>query len=111
MGPPVREAARTSQAPAPHRAEDGVMLSPDHTYRGHALRLVEWGLAVFPLKPRDKAPATRHGFKEATSDPRIVDGWWQGWPDLNIGIATGKASGVWVLDVDGETGEASLAAL
>jgi hypothetical protein len=82
-----------------------------HDLHSHALVLVERGLAVFPLKERDKAPATRHGFKDATHDRGVVDGWWKGWPEQNIGIATGKASGVWVLDVDGEKGEASLAAL
>ncbi len=78
----------------------------------HAMQLVvECRLAVFPLKPGDKAPATKRGFKNATNDASIVDSWWRDCPDQNIGIATGKTSGVWVLDVDGEEGEASLARL
>jgi len=44
----------------------------------------------------------------ATTDPAIIRGWWARWPDANIGIATGPESGIFVLDVDGEDGQASL---
>lgn len=40
--------------------------------------------------------------------------WWQRWPDANIGIATGRKSGLVVLDVDeknGKHGDASLTRL
>jgi hypothetical protein len=52
-----------------------------------------------------------HGFRDATTDETIVTQWWTTYPDANIGIATGPVSGILVLDVDGEEGEASLAAL
>ncbi len=39
------------------------------------------------------------GFKAATTDPGKVRSWWLGWPDANVGIATG-ASGLTVLDID-----------
>src|SRR5262245_60035813 len=81
------------------------------TLAEHALMLAERGLAVFPLKARDKAPVTKHGFKDATTDLAVIKGWWEGWPEQNIGIATGERSGVFVVDVDGEQGEASLEAL
>src|SRR5690348_17878098 len=35
---------------------------------------------------------------------------WKRWPESNIGLATGEASGVVVLDIDGAEGEASLKA-
>jgi hypothetical protein len=73
-----------------------------------AFKLAERGLAVFPLKARDKIPATRHGCKDATKDLEVIAAWWDGWPQANIGIATGSKSGIWVLDIDGEEGEASL---
>jgi hypothetical protein len=38
-----------------------------------------------------------------------VAAWWEIYPDANIGLATGPKSGVWVLDVDGPEGEATLA--
>ncbi len=40
----------------------------------------------------------------ATTDEDTICGWWGRWPDCNVGIMTGPASGVVVLDVDGERG-------
>ncbi|HET8843990.1 MAG TPA: bifunctional DNA primase/polymerase [Ktedonobacteraceae bacterium] len=62
------------------------------------------GLPVFPLVPRDKMPRVPRGFYSATTDPEQIQGWWSRWPSANIGIATGKASGLWVLDVDPRNG-------
>lgn len=47
-----------------------------------------------------KHPRTQHGFQDATTDAKQIRDWWTGWPDANIGITTGEASGLWVLDVD-----------
>lgn len=58
-----------------------------------------YGWHVFPCH-RDKTPRTPHGFKDATRDPAIITAWWERWPDASIGIATGKVSGIFVLDVD-----------
>lgn len=74
------------------------------------------GWAVFPLASGTKIPAIAggHGCKDATCDVSIVEAWWQTWPSANIGILCGPApvgSGVWVLDVDGPEGRASLQAL
>lgn len=41
---------------------------------------------------------------EASSDPTIVDGWLEQWPDTNLGIATGAGSGFFALDIDPEKG-------
>ncbi len=51
------------------------------------------------------------GVLEASTDPAVIRSWWDKMPDANIGIATGKASNLVVLDVDGRTGEATLADL
>ncbi|CAN5863546.1 hypothetical protein BH24CHL4_BH24CHL4_19550 [soil metagenome] len=48
------------------------------------------------------------GSKDATTDPQIIQQWWAGFPDANIGIATGHVSGILVLDIDGDTGRESL---
>jgi hypothetical protein len=69
-----------------------------------ALTLVEHGLPVFPVKPRSKIPATLDGFKSATVDPDQLRAWWGRWPDANIGVPTGAASGFVVLDVDARHG-------
>jgi hypothetical protein len=59
-----------------------------------------------------KHPRTADGFKSASSELARINGWWRTWPTANIGIATGKASGFWVLDVDPDKGgEATLAML
>lgn len=48
----------------------------------------------------------------ATSDLETVNDWLTAWPSLNLGIATGSASGFFVLDVDPDHGGAeTLAAL
>jgi hypothetical protein len=73
-----------------------------------ALELARLGCAVFPCQPRGKTPATQNGCKDATTDPVRINSWWNAYPDLNIGIATGAVSGFFVVDVDGEKGEASL---
>ena len=69
------------------------------------------GRPVFPCHPRSKKPLTQYGFKDATTDLATVGKWWRQWPDANIGIATGAPSGIWVLDIDGDEGEATLATL
>lgn len=66
--------------------------------RGYA----EAGWPVFPLKPRDKVPATSHGCKDATTDVDRVVAWWRKHPDHNIGLATGYQFDV--LDLDGDEG-------
>ncbi len=66
-----------------------------------ALYYAQLGLAVFPLQPRGKVPFLDGGFKVATKDPAQISTWWTRWPDANIGIATGAASGgLVVIDAD-----------
>ena len=72
-----------------------------------ALKLAERGLAVFPCRPQNKRPATAHGLKDATVDPRVIERWWHE-NDYNIGVATGAISGMMVIDVDNVEAEAEL---
>lgn len=61
------------------------------------------GWHIFPCKTRDKTPIVKWQ-DEATNDlPRLVD-WWTEYPDANIGLATGKRSGLFALDVDSRHG-------
>jgi hypothetical protein len=69
------------------------------------------GWQVFPLKPREKLPATRRGFYDATSNTATLRRYFTGAHPYNIGIRTGVPSGVFVLDVDGEIGLESLSEL
>ena len=56
------------------------------------------GWYVFPVKARDKVPATRHGFKDATNDLEQLTATFAG-RDYNVGIACGP-SGLVVVDID-----------
>ena len=66
-----------------------------------ALAFARHGWPVFPCLPGQKIPATRHGFRDATTDQEQIKDWFgrgrgRGW---NLAIATG-APGPDVLDVD-----------
>jgi len=75
---------------------------------GAALWYASQGLRVFPLQAGSKIPRPgSRGFKDATSDPAIIEQWWSQWPDANIGIATGHL--VEVIDIDGAAGQHSRA--
>jgi hypothetical protein len=76
-----------------------------------ARTLATKGLSIFPCQPGAKTPATPNGLLAATTDPENIKQWWSANQDYNIGIATGETSGVWVLDIDGDEGEATLRAL
>jgi hypothetical protein len=71
---------------------------------GAELVLARKGLRVFPCKERSKEPLILGNLKRATTDERIIGSWWLSRPALNIGIATGQGSGVWVLDIDADKG-------
>ena len=76
----------------------------DATLR-QALAFAARGCPVLPCQPGRKTPATRHGVRDATTDPRQITAWFGRHPDWNLAIATG-APGPDVLDVDqhGEAG-------
>jgi hypothetical protein len=58
-----------------------------------------------------KHPLTDHGFDDASTGTSQIQEWWTAWPSANIGVLTGAASGLVVLDVDGVKGELSLRGL
>lgn len=68
-----------------------------------ALRRARLGRPVFPCNAR-KRPLTARGFCDASSDPERVRAWWSQWPDALIGMPTGAASGLVVLDLDRKDG-------
>ena len=47
-----------------------------------------------------KHPRVRHGLHEATTRIDQIRHWWTRWPQANIGVRTGEASNLVVLDID-----------
>ena len=83
--------------------------------RSALMYAAQYGWRVFPLHSIDngactcgdakctgtkpgKHPRTPKGCLDATTDTATIRGWWERWPDANIGIATG--GGLVVIDVD-----------
>ena len=70
-----------------------------NTALARALKLADWGLPVFPCAAT-KRPTCPHGFKEATRDATAVRALWRDHPGPLIGVPTGAATGIFVLDAD-----------
>src|SRR4051812_46967261 len=89
-----------------------------------ALQLASQGLHIFPVygirdkglcecgnetcKNPGKHPRLPNGLKGATTIEGTIRAWWEAYPEANIGVVTGEASGIIVLDVDGAEGRESL---
>lgn len=68
----------------------------------YALAYAGAGLPIFPLF--QKRPATRHGFKDATTNLQQVEQWWHENPNYNIGLPV--PSPCLVIDIDPRAGGA-----
>ena len=66
---------------------------------------------LFPVEAHGKKPLVKAWQKTATSDIPQLQTWAQMYPGCNWGLATGAASGLVVIDVDGVEGRESLAEL
>jgi hypothetical protein len=77
-----------------------------------ALDYARRGFSVIPLQAREKRPRIKwEAYQTRPAAADEIRGWWQRWPDANVGIVTGAVSGLVVLDVDGEEGRQSLTTL
>jgi hypothetical protein len=68
-----------------------------------ALTYAARGWLVLPVQPNGKAPLgalASRGLHDATTDAVTIRRWWTEAQDANVGIGTGAASGLVVLDVD-----------
>jgi hypothetical protein len=69
-------------------------------------KLAMLGLPVFPcrkvpgVKGKDKTPFIAGGFKNATTDLEQIAKWEKDFPEHRVGVPTGAASGIAVLDLD-----------
>lgn len=66
----------------------------------HAINASEAGLKIFPVKPGAKTAAISTWKTDATLDVATIKQWWTENPDYNIGLPTGEANGLLVVDVD-----------
>ena len=90
------------------RLLNSIVTAPDlATAAGH---LAAGDIPVFPCVPGGKRPLTTHGFQDASTDGDVVNFWWHRWPDANIGVPTGYAGGIDVVDVDVHTSGSGFAA-
>ena len=85
-----------------------------NTHTEAALSYAEKGFKVFPLHwiengkcscdkkctSPGKHPLTKNGLKDATDDRKQIAKWFDNTPQANIGIRTGKESGIFVIDLD-----------
>ena len=65
-----------------------------------ALALAASGIPVFPCVAGGKRPAVAGGFHAASAEADLARRWWTAMPKANIGMPTGAASGLVVVDVD-----------
>lgn len=81
-----------------------------------ALKYIERGWAIIPVhsvtngkctcakgykcEAAGKHPRISAWQKNYSKDPKTITQWFTNWPDSNIGIVTGKISGINVLDID-----------
>jgi hypothetical protein len=67
------------------------------------------GYSVIPCEPKGKKPLVRwEMYQTVRPDEKRIEKWWTQHPNANIGIITGKISGILVLDYDGNEGDATL---
>ena len=86
---------------------------------GKATGLMRHGFSVLPLKmpaagdaQSGKVPACTNGVKDATKSPKKFKKLVESLPNFNLGVATGKTSGIVVIDIDPRNGgNETLAAL
>ena len=75
---------------------------PEVTLEGRPLPICPYGA--------DKNPTCQGGFNSASADPAAIETLWRRWPGPLVGVRTGEASGIAVLDIDTKNkGEAWLA--
>lgn len=78
---------------------EALLLATEHKFRVLPVKPPAWGGSSI-----GKVPLIKDWVRLATTNGDQIEKWWAQWPDANIGIATGKESGIFVLDVDVATG-------
>lgn len=87
---------------AEHDAKEQAFAAPDALLNAALWYAGTLHWPVFPCAAGDKRPATRHGYKDATTDAEQIREWWTQNPYHNIGLPTGHHFDVF--DIDGPEG-------
>ncbi|MFZ5538605.1 MAG: bifunctional DNA primase/polymerase [Pseudomonadota bacterium] len=70
-----------------------------------ALAYAARGWSPIPIEPRGKRPLVPWlEFQQRIADAAEIAAWFARWPDANVGIVTGRVSGIVVVDVDAQHG-------
>ena len=75
-------------------------MKQNYTRLDSALLCASNNFKVFPCKPAEKSPLIKGWEEQATTDHQQISDWWTQWPNANIGVMTGLASGFFVVDLD-----------
>lgn len=69
-----------------------------------ALQCAAAGIPVFPCVANGKAPASTHGFHDATTSSTIINAWWEANPNYNVAFSP-QDVGLGIVDLDGPEAE------
>lgn len=70
-----------------------------------ALSYAALGWSVIAVAPRSKTPLVPWlEYQHRAAEPETIEGWYDRWPDANVGVVTGAISGLVVIDVDPKHG-------
>jgi Bifunctional DNA primase/polymerase, N-terminal/Primase C terminal 1 (PriCT-1) len=73
-----------------------------------ALALAARGWSVIPIEPCGKRPLVPWlEFQQRRANSEEIEEWFHRWPDANVGIVTGRVSGLAVIDIDPRHGGAA----
>ena len=70
-----------------------------------ALQYAQFHWSVIPIRAYDKRPLIKwQEFQQRRASESEINEWYQQWTNANVGIVTGKVSGIIVLDIDPQHG-------
>lgn len=82
----------------PHGAAPAAIAEAAHAYAAR-------GWSVIPMQARGKRPlVVWREFQQRIAGADEIDRWFRHWPDANLGIVTGRISGLVAVDVDARHG-------
>lgn len=70
-----------------------------------ALEYADMGFSVIPVNQSNKKPYIKWTeYQHRIPEREEIEAWWKQWPNANVAIITGKVSGIFCVDADGDEG-------